>query len=86
MLYTRVVRPYSHDFRGTPPGGKTCRVNEHVLREPFSGAHVSVSFTWGVLEEAARTAGMTSLYYADMETLSVLNGVYERKTLILCGD
>ena len=38
LLYTRVVKPYSSDFRGTPAGGKTCRVNEHILREPFSRA------------------------------------------------
>ena len=37
-------------------------------------------------EEAARTAGMTNIYYADLETLSVLRGIYEKKTLILCGD
>ena len=86
LLYTRVVSPYSHDFHATPTGGKTCRVNEHIFREPFSRTNVSVSFTSRVVEQAARAAGMTNLYYADLETLSVLNGVYQRKALILCGD
>lgn len=86
LLYTRVVRPYSLDFQGTPAGNKTCRVNEHILREPFSGASVSVSVTSRIAAEAAHTAGITNLYYADLETLSVLNGLYEKRTLILCGD
>ena len=86
MIYTRVVSPYSNDFCATPTGSKTCRVNEHILREPFTRADVSVSFTSRVVEQAAHSAGMTNLYYADLETFSILKGIYERKTLILCGD
>ena len=86
ILYTKVIEPYSHDFNNTPTGGKTCRVNEHLFKEPFSGAGFSLSFTSRVVEEASRAAGITNLYYADLETFSVLKGIYVRKTLILCGD
>jgi len=86
LLYTRVVSPYSNDFHSTPTGTKTCRVNEHIFREPFTSTDVSVNFTSSIVEEATRTTGMTNLYYADIETLSILNGIYQRKTLILCGD
>lgn len=86
LLYTRVVTPYTRDFRATPVGTKTCCVDEHHLREPLSGAGVSVSFTSRVLQEAAVSAGMTNLCYADLSTFSILNGIYEKKTLILHGD
>ena len=86
LLYTRVVEPYSSDFRGTPAGGRTCRVNEHAFREPFSHAGVSVSFTARVVAESACEAGMTNLYYADIETFSILHGLYKKRTLIFCGD
>ena len=86
ILYTKVIEPYSRDFKNTPTGGKTCRVKEHVLKEPISGAGVSVTLTSRIVKEASCMAGMTNLYYADIETLSVLNGIYQRKTLILCGD
>jgi len=76
IRYTRVASPYSLDFHGTPAGGKTCRVNEHILREPVSGAAVSASFTLRGVEEAAREAGITNLYYADMEIFDALNGLY----------
>lgn len=86
ILYTQVVRPYTRDYSCTPTGVKSCRVNEHTLREPFSGADVSVSVTTRVLVDAAHAAGMTHFYYADLETLSILNGIYERQTVILHGD
>jgi hypothetical protein len=86
MLYTRVVSPYSTDFHATPAGSKTCRVHEHIFKDPVGGTHVSVDYTLRVVQESARDAGITNLYYGDLETLSVLGGMYERKTLILSGD
>lgn len=86
VLCTRVTTPYSREFRETPAGRKSCRVNERIYREPMSGANVSVRLTHRVLQEAARGSGITNLYYADLETVSVLFGVFEQKTLILYGD
>jgi len=85
-LYTSVVRPYSTDFQGVPVGSKVCRVGEHRLKEPISGAGVSVTWTSRVIQEAALNAGITNLYYADLETFRILDGIYQKKTLILYGD
>ena len=86
LIYTRTVSPYSLDFDRTPIGSKTCRVNEYSFKEPVSGAGVSVIFTSRVVEDAAREAGMTNFYCADVDTFSVLLGIYEKKTLVLYGD
>ena len=86
MLYTRVVHPYFPDFHATPVGSKECRVNKYTIKEPVSSANVSVSFTLRVMQETAREAGITNLYYADIETFSIMNGIYKRDTLILHGD
>ena len=86
LLYTQVVEPYLPDFRDTPVGSKSCRVKEHTLKEPVSGYNLSVAFSLPALQRAARQAGITKLYHVDEETLSVLLGIYERKTLILYGD
>ncbi len=85
-LFTRVVTPYSSDFNCTPVGGKTFRVVEHQLKEPYTGAGVSATWTSRVLAEAARNSGITNIYYADLETFSILNGIYLKKTLIIYGD
>jgi hypothetical protein len=86
LLYTQVVSPYLTEYHDTPVGSKSCRVREHTLREPVTGYNLSVAFSLPVLQRAARQAGLTQLYYVDEETLSVLLGIYERKTLILYGD
>ena len=86
LVFTRVVEPYLTDFRNTAVGSKSCRVNEHTLREPVSGYNVSVTYSLPALQKAARDAGIEKLSHADLETLSILDGIYERKTLILYGD
>lgn len=85
-VYTRVVEPYTKDFHETPVGDKTCRVSEHLVKEPVSGAGVSASWTTRAIAEAACREGITNLYYVDVETLSILNSLYRRRTLILYGD
>ncbi|OGV66024.1 MAG: hypothetical protein A2283_08540 [Lentisphaerae bacterium RIFOXYA12_FULL_48_11] len=85
-LYTKVVLPYSTDFQDAPSGTKACRIAEHRLKEPYTGAGITATWTSRVLEEATRNAGITNIYYADLETLSVLNGIYLKKTLIIYGD
>ena len=86
QLYTHTVSPFSHDFHAVPVGARVCRVHEHSLKEPISRAGISVSFTARVVKEAAQAAGLKNIYYADLETVSILHGVYARRTLILCGD
>jgi hypothetical protein len=85
-VYTRTVQPYMTEFRDTPVGTRVCRVSEHLVKEPVSGAGVSATWTTRAIAEAACRAGITNLYYMDVETLSVLNSLYRRRTLILYGD
>lgn len=86
MLYTNVIRPYSTDFRGVPAGSKACRVGEYHLKEPVSGAGMTADWTSRVIQEAARESGITNLYYADLKTFRILDGIYQKRTLILYGD
>ena len=36
--------------------------------------------------EAMQRAGMTEIRYADLQTLSVMNSVYERRSLVFYGE
>ena len=85
-LYTKVVTPYSTDFQDTPSGTKACRIAEHQLKEPYTGAGITATWTSRVLDETTRNAGISNIYYADLETFSILNGIYLKKTLIIYGD
>lgn len=86
VLYTRKVVPYSREFRETPVGTKQCLVREHQLKEPFSGYNMYAEWSTGYLMNEARQAGITTVYYVDKETLSILFGIYKRDTLIVYGD
>lgn len=85
-IYSCTVEPYTEDFRRTPVGSKRAIVEDFKVREPVSGYGISAE--WGVraVRDAACAAGMTNIYYADIETLSILSDLFRRRRLIVYGD
>ena len=87
FLYTRTTVPFY-----LPPGNvvrkgeKSCRIDITQLKEPLSQANLTVIWTSQAVAEASVKAGLTDLRYADIETFSVLNRVFERRRLIFYGD
>lgn len=69
-----------------PKATKTCAVDIPHLKEPVTRANLSVMRTDHAVMEAFRRVGMTDIRYADIETLSVLNGTYRRRRLIFHGE
>ena len=85
-LYSRVIEPATENFKHAPVGSKQCALHGYRLREPVSGYGVSAEWDTKYLKKAALEAGITNVYYADLETLSILYRVYQRRTLIVYGD
>ena len=89
LLYTNVTRPYSRDFNNTPVGSKKCTMSAHKVQAPLfplTSSRVSAEWDTTDVNEAAREAGITRIYYADVHTLSFLLNTYRRSTLIIYGD
>jgi len=87
ILYTYATTPYTLPDEGAARrGGKRCTVDITQLKEPVSRANLSVLWTNRGVREAAARAGRTELRYADIQTLSLLNGVYARRRLIFYGE
>lgn len=87
FLFTRSTLPYTLPEGGDGRvGTKSCRVDITQLKEPFSRLNLSVMWSNRAVIESMHRADMTTLRYADVETLSVLNSAYERKRLIFYGD
>ena len=87
LLFTRKTVPYSlPEQSSVQVGMKSCHVDTTQLKEPFTRANLSVLWTHRAVAEAVRLADMKEIRYADIETLSVLNGLYARRRLILYGD
>ena len=65
---------------------KRCWVEMTQLREPLTAARLSVLWGSQAATDAAARADMTELRYADLQTLSLLNGIYIRRRLIFYGE
>ena len=85
-IFTHTVHPYSTDFNNTPVGTRKCIIANYQVREPISGYGASAEWNMRTISQAARDAGITNLYYADIHTLSLFRRIYRRKALVLYGD
>jgi len=86
-LFTYTQVPYALPYETVGRvGTRSCRVDITQLKEPFSRANLSVMWSNRIVAEAMKRAGMTEIRYADVQTLSVLNSVYERRRLIFYGE
>ena len=86
MLYSHVTEPATKKFQQTPVGSKQCLVHGYRVREPFTGHGISAEWDTHYLNQVALQAGITNVYYADIETLSIFFQIYQRRTLIIYGD
>ena len=86
ILYTRVTEPATLNFHKTPVGSKLIFVRSFRVREPVSGYGLSAEWESDPVKTSALQAGITNLYFADLQTLSILNGLYRSRTLIVYGD
>jgi len=88
LLYTRVTQPLSlpSHRKDCPAALKRCHVSLTQLKEPVSRLSLSVMWSNNAVKEAAQEAGITEIYYADLETLSFVLGTYQRRRVFFYGD
>jgi hypothetical protein len=84
-VYTRVKFPLTTDLNQTPAaidtgGGKIVRI-----KEPFSGYGIYAEFNSNAIGEIAKRHGLKTVYYADIERLSIL-GIWRHDEVIVCGE
>ena len=84
-VYTRVKYPLTTDLNHTPTaidtgGGKIVRI-----KEPFSGYGIYAEFNSNAIGEIAKRHGLKTVYYADIERLSIL-GIWRHDEIIVCGE
>lgn len=86
LLYSNTVAPYSEEFAATPTGSKRCVINTHEIKDPLSGYSLTAEWSTSKILEQAHQAGIKKIDYIDLKTISILNGVYRRESLIVYGD
>lgn len=87
LLFTRVKKPHAlpANRRECPVATKQCYVSLTRLKEPVTRMNLSVMWSDKAVKEAADAAGITEIYYTDLETLSILLGTYKRNRVIFYG-
>jgi hypothetical protein len=86
FVYTNVIRPLSTDMDQTPLGGKTFAINSKRIQEPLTGFDLSAEWDSRAIGDAARNGGLTTVYFADLQTISVLGGLWKQQIIRVRGD
>ena len=86
-IYSHTVMPLDVNLNETPVyPGRQGDDSWKTLRIPLIVVPAYVQFDWGSsgIADAAHAQGMTEIYYADLETLSVL-GLWQQRWAIVYG-
>jgi len=86
LIYSNTVVPYSTGFNETPIGTKSCVIKNYQIKEPVTGYSMYAEWSTSFILEEARKEGITNIYYMDKKTLSILNDIFKRESLIVYGD
>jgi len=61
-------------------------IDTHEIKDPLSGYSLTAEWSTNRILKQARRAGIQKIYYIDVQTLSLFNGVYRRESLSVYGD
>ena len=74
----RTPNPRSDQKRSTT-------IEKQRITEPFTGLAITVEVDSIAIGDAMKQTKLNEIYYADLRTVSVLFGIYQKKTLIAVG-
>jgi len=88
LLYTRITQPLAlpSNRKECPQAVKRCHVSLTQLKEPVTRINLSVMWSNNAVKEAAHAAGITEIYYMDLETLAIFMSTYKRQRVIFYGN
>jgi len=88
IIYTRIKQPLALPSNRNKRRitDKSCYVSLTRLKEPVTRLNLSVMWSNDAIREAAEKAGITEIYYADIETLSFILDSYLRRRVIFYGN
>lgn len=88
LLYTRIREPLSLpvERKGSPVATKECYVSLTRLKEPVTRINLSVMWSQQIIQEEMRKAGMSEIYYSDLDTLSIFLDSYVRRRVVFYGN
>lgn len=86
LLYSNKRTPLTRNLRGTPLGTKIGEMSVKELREIFTGVDLRAQWSSNAIGDIAQQFGMKEIYFADINTLSILAGIWKEETVRVMGD
>jgi hypothetical protein len=71
-------------MRQTPVGSRTVESDTKLVSVPFVSGSLTATWDSKAIGDAAKKAGLTEIYYADLHTLRVL-GIWQKQTVQVYG-
>lgn len=70
----------------TPVGHKVVSMNSKRLQEPLTGFDLSAEWDSRAIGDAARSEGMKTIYFVDLQTISILGGLWKQQAVRVWGE
>jgi len=86
LLYTNTTEPLVLNMDRTPRGPDQAFLDTKQVKGPFSGVNLSAEWNSKAIGDAAKKAGIKKIFYADMQTFSILGGLWKKETVRVRGE
>ena len=86
FIYTNITEPLTTDMNETPRGTRLAALDTKQLKEPITRFNLSAEWDSRAIGDAAKRAGLNTIFYADMKTVSVLGGIWRQQTVRVWGE
>jgi hypothetical protein len=86
LLFTDVTKPLVVNMDSTLMNGGRGAADTKHIEIPVSGIRISAEWDSRAIGDAAKKAGLKTVHFADLRTLSVLGGLWEQQTIQVWGE
>lgn len=86
ILYSSVTDPLDIDMHNTRRSDESAMGGSYKVQEPLTSLRISSEWSSRGMADIATHFNFRRIYYADIETFSILMGIYENKNVIVYGE
>jgi hypothetical protein len=86
LIYTNITEPLVVNMQNTPSATGTGYSETKHIELPASAIRISAEWDSRAIGDAARQAGLKTVHFADLQTVSVLGGVWMQQRIHVWGE
>ena len=85
-IYTDIVEPYCTNMQNTPVGTKRGDTGIKQLKIPYTSTGLNFVWSSNAIADAMKKGEIKQVQYCDLETFSVLGGIWKQQNIVVYGD